>query len=148
MSLGGVGFYKSIIQSLQIGNYVRNRARKNKQCEAPIKCIENSVGVFHAHVDGADLRPQKKSGEKFFLRRPVPKERQFAELSGGLQRAGRAGAPEHLFGLPFFDEQTGLIAGVEPSSCGDAASFLFVDLNRFMARNASSVLHNVIFCSA
>ena len=122
-SLGGVNFYKSITKSLQIGNYVRCRARKNKQCEVPIKCMESAAVTTPAHTDRADLRPHNENTENFFERRPVPKERQHVAVYGGPQRLDRASVPEHLFGLPFFDEQVVLIAGAEPSRGGDAPRF-------------------------
>ena len=145
MSLGGVNFHDSVLQSIHIGNFVRNRARVNKHCETPINCINGGDNVCLDHTVRARIRQKKSIEGENFDTRLGPKERQIVGTLGAQQQAFQAEAPASFFGLPYFDAQIELVAEGEPNRSGDAAGFLFVDLNKFMARNASSVLHNVIF---
>ena len=139
---GGIVFHNSLRQSIRVNNFVRTRALNSRNCAAPVRCeAANESG-----------RPRRKNGMSN-MQQTIGK----CGLDFDLKEYGRLGfarplkvespiaAPLKFFCLPFFNSQAEHVTTVEPRTNEDADEFLFVGLNRFLARNATSVLHNVIF---
>ena len=136
---GGILFYNSVKQSLRINNCVRSRALKDRNCAVPVKCGAEGVAACK------DRNKQQTVGNCVKKLKFDPKDLRKFGLARTLSFEAPNVAPEKFFCLPFFDLQVERDARVEPRIHEDIAGFLFVDLNKFLARNSTSVLHNMIF---
>ena len=124
---GGVIFQNSILQSLRVNNFVRNRARKMKCSEVPIRCatVENCNPVHKYETPNA----QQTLGK--CVTRTSPKENCSQSMSRKKQLIDPPVVPLKFFCLPFFDSQLEPIAEVLPQGSVDASRFLFFDLNLY-----------------
>ena len=141
---GGINFFNSLRHTLYVNKAVRSRALKDRNCTKPVRC-DAEIMCMSKGINKQQTVGKFEKEEKFLKR--VPKVWSKFDLAQTSSSAGPNAAPVKFFCLPMFDLQEENVGRCEPQSHEDAFEFLFVDINKFLARNSSSVLHNAIFRS-
>ena len=139
---GRLIFQNSLRRTQIVGKFVRSRVLRNKNCTAPVQCgTANEIG--NASSKAKLVNPQQTVG--YFVRENNTRDFYKLGFARALERECPVATPEKFFCLPFFNSQCASAAGFVPNRNEDNHEFLFVDPGRFLARNSTSVLHNVIF---
>ena len=128
---------------MEVNKFVRDRALKCKNSEIPVKCGEPNKRAC-ANVMRKKVNMQQTVSKCF--RDVDQKEVDIFGFDRESCVGKQLGAPKKFFCLPFFNSQDEPGVNASPRRLEDAAEFLFVELDKFLARNSTSVLHNVIFC--
>ena len=141
---GGIIFQNSLRRTLIVNKFVRSRALKNRNCATPVQCDTANV-IGNSRRKSKLENPQQTVGH--YVGEHNSKGFYKLGFARALERECPVATPDKFFCLPFFNSQCASAAGYWPNMNEDTAGFLFVDPERFLARNSTSVLHNVIFDS-
>ena len=136
---GGMVFHKALQRSLAVNQMVKERFMRNQQDVTPVVCY-NVDSRGRASTAAIACNPQETMNK-------VAQKQKWRE-SGRPNCSGHLQVPEKFFCIPCFESQEFTSIMLSPQRFEDDAEFRFVDLNKFRARNSSSVLNIVIFLLA
>ena len=141
---GGPTFDVALKKTIMVCKSFENRVLKNADNVRPVVGFKAGVPIERPVVVKKSLKTINSCGRRCA---PEPKDKPGILPHGKTSVPVANFVPEKCFCIPNFDQQVAIRPSIVPKDIRDNNMFLFVDIVKFLPRNAAAAAYHIIFKS-